>query len=110
MLKKLIGIDLKLATWKKYENSKNHAQGFIKGKFKAKDIALKDVKSNFLNTFKFYLKVEKHCNQATLNKIIQRFRKPVRIAVADGYLDKDPFLLYRAKRVKKEIVFWILKN
>jgi predicted DNA-binding protein (UPF0278 family) len=49
--------------------------------------------------------VEKHCNQATLNKIIQRFRKPVRIAVADGYLDKDPFLLYRAKRVKKEIVF-----
>jgi len=105
MLKKLIGIDLKLATWKKYENSKNHVQSFIKWKFKTKDVALKDIKSNFLDAFEFYLKVEKHCNQATLNKIIQRFRKPIKTAVAEGYLDKDPFLLYRAKRIKKEIVF-----
>lgn len=52
-LKRLIGIDLKLATWKKYENAKNHCKGFIKWKFKAKDIALKDVKSNFLNAFEF---------------------------------------------------------
>jgi len=104
-LKRLVGIDLKLATWKKYENAKDHCKGFIKWKFKAKDLPLKEVKSNFLNAFEFYLKVEKNCNQATVNKIIQRFRKPMRVAVAEGYLDKDPFLLYRAKRVKKEIVF-----
>ena len=104
-LKRLVGIDLKLATWKKYENSKNHVQGFIKWKFKSKDLALKEVKSNFLNAFEFYLKVEKKCNQATVNKIIQRFRKPIRVAVSEGYLDKDPFMLYRAKREKKEIVF-----
>jgi len=104
-LKRLIGIDLKLATWEKYENSKNHIQGFIKWKFKTRDLPLKDVKSNFLAEFEYYLKVEKHCNQTTVNKIIQRFRKSIKMALAGSYLEKDPFILYKAKRIKKEIVF-----
>jgi len=104
-LKRLIGIDLKLATWEKYENSKNHIQGFLKWKFKTRDIPLKDVKSNFLAEFEYYLKVEKHCNQTTVNKIIQRFRKSIKMALAGSYLEKDPFILYKAKRIKKEIVF-----
>ncbi|MBG7631809.1 MAG: site-specific integrase [Bacteroidetes bacterium] len=104
-LKRLIGIDLKLATWEKYENSKNHIQGFIKWKFKTRDVPLKEVKSNFLAEFEYYLKVEKHCNQTTVNKIIQRFRKSIKMALAGSYLEKDPFILYKAKRIKKEIVF-----
>ncbi len=43
--------------------------------------------------------------QSTLNKAIQRLRKVVKFAIGHDYLDKDPFLLYRAKTVKKEIVF-----
>ena len=40
-----------------------------------------------------------------LNKAIQRMRKVVKFAIGHDYLDKDPFLLYRAKSVKKEVVF-----
>lgn len=29
----------------------------------------------------------------------------IRYAVAEDYLTKDPFMLYRAKRVKKEVLF-----
>ncbi|NOQ91988.1 MAG: tyrosine-type recombinase/integrase [Flavobacteriaceae bacterium] len=43
--------------------------------------------------------------QSTLNKAIQRLRKVIKHAIGNDYLNKDPFLLYRVKTVKKEIVF-----
>ena len=104
-LKRLVGIDITDATYNKYENSKNHIKGFIKWKFKTKDIPLKELKSQFLVDLEYYLKVEKSLKQITLNKVIQRFRKPIRVAVSEGFLIRDPFMLYKAKREKKEIVF-----
>lgn len=52
-----------------------------------------------------YLKTEKNFQQSTLNKAIQRFRKVIKHAISEDYIDKDPFMLYKAKRVKKEVVF-----
>ena len=104
-LKRLVGIDIKLETWKKFEYVKEHVQTFIKWKYKASDYPLKDLKQQFLVDLEYYLKTEKHLAQATINKLIQRFRKPVKIAISEGYLDRDPFMLHKSKRVKKEIVF-----
>jgi integrase/recombinase XerD len=104
-LKKLVGIDIKIGTWKKFEYVKEHVQTFIKWKYKASDYPLKDLKQQFLVDLEYYLKTEKHLAQATINKLIQRLRKPVKIAVSEGYLDRDPFMLHKSKRVKKEIVF-----
>jgi integrase len=42
---------------------------------------------------------------STLNKAIQRLRKVIKFAIVHDYLDKDPFLLYKVKTVRKEIVF-----
>ena len=66
------------------------------------EIRFRDVTDN---DFEYYLKVEKKQAQITINKSIQRFRKPVKVAVAEGYLDKDPFMLYKTKSAKKEVVF-----
>ena len=104
-LKRLVGIDIKLETWKKFEYVKEHVQTFIKWKYKASDYPLKDLKQQFLFDLEYYLKTEKHLAQATINKLIQRFRKPVKIAISEGYLERDPFMLHKSKRVKKEIVF-----
>jgi len=52
-----------------------------------------------------YLKTEKKLQQSTLNKAIQRFRRVVKYAISEDYLAKDPFILYKAKRVKKTVVF-----
>jgi len=41
-LKMLIGIDIKHATWKKYEHVKKHVQSFIKWQYKSTDYPLKD--------------------------------------------------------------------
>jgi integrase/recombinase XerD len=42
---------------------------------------------------------------STLNKAVQRFRKVVSYAISQNHIDKDPFYSYKAKRVKKEIIF-----
>jgi len=103
--KKLIGIDIEHATWKKYYYACLQAQSFIKWKFKKKDIPLFNLKLNFLDDFEFYLKTEKNQRQVTVNKTIQRFRKPVKTAVGEGYLDKDPFVLHKPGKVIKGIIF-----
>jgi integrase len=104
-IKKLLGIDIQLVTYQKYLESGVHLQSFIKHKFKSKDIQLKALKNSFIEHYEYFLKTEKKFRQSTLNKAVQRFRKVIRYAIAENYLDKDPFMLYKAKRVKKEVVF-----
>jgi len=104
-INKLIGKDLQLATWKKYNYACIQIIGFIKWKFKKKDIPLEKINLQFLNEFEYYLKTEQNQCQSTINKAIQRFRKLIKIAIAEGFLEKDPFMLYKPKKVKKEIIF-----
>jgi integrase len=104
-LKKLVGKDLKESTWKKFNYAYNDVSSFIKFYYNKKDIPLKELNLNFLEQFEYYLKTEKNNKQVTLNKTIQRFRKPIKNAISEGYLDKDPFIMYKAKRVKKEVIF-----
>jgi integrase len=103
--KKLIGIDLAQRTYTKYLQSGVHLQDFIKHKFKQKDIKIKTLRSSFLEHYEYFLKTEKKFQLSTINKAIQRFRKAVKYAIAEDYLNKDPFMLYKAKRQVKEVVF-----
>lgn len=103
--KKLIGIDITKATWKKYYYACQQAQSFIKWQYKKKDIPLEELKPHFLDDFEFYLKTELDQRQVTVNKTIQRLRKPVKTAVGKGYLDKDPFALHKPGRVIKSVIF-----
>lgn len=109
-IKKLIGKDIELVTYNKYLESYNHLKDFVRFKFNSTDLKLKDVKSNFLDDYDYYLKTQKGKNkqglsQSTINKAIQRFRKTLKYAISEGYLDKDPFILHTAKIVRKNIVF-----
>ena len=66
---------------------------------------LRGLKIGFLEDYAYYLKTVKNFQHSTLNKAIQRMRKVVKFAIGHDYLDKDPFLLYKTKSVKKEVVF-----
>jgi len=50
-VKKLIGIDIKQVTYQKYLESEVHLKGFIKHKFKQKDIQFKVLRSSFLTHY-----------------------------------------------------------
>jgi integrase len=104
-IKKLVGKDIQLGTWKKYNYAKIQVSGFIKWKFKKSDIFLEKLSLQFLADFEYYLKTEQNQGQSTINKAIQRFRSCVKYAIAEGLLDKDPFIFHKPGRVKKEVVF-----
>ena len=102
---KLINKDIKPVTWKKFEYVCNHIASFISFKYHKKDFPLDKLNQQFLTDFEYYLKTEKDQKQVTVNKVIQRFRKPIKLAVSEGYLDQDPFVSHKPNRTKKEVVF-----
>lgn len=104
-LKTLIGIDIKQITYNKFEYVKNDIKAFIKWKYKSNDFPLKKLELQFLNDFEYCLKVIKKQKQVTINKGIQRFRKPIKVAISVRYLESDPFILFKSKRVKREVIF-----
>ena len=104
-IKKLVGIDIKEVTYKKYLESGKHLIDFIKWKYKRNDIQIKPLKEGFLDDYSYFLKTEKNLAISTLNKVIQRFRKVLRFAISQEYLNKDPFILYKPKSVKKKVIF-----
>lgn len=104
-IKKLIGKEIVQVTYDKYIESYSHVKDFIKFHFKSNDIKLKDLKSNFLEDYDFYMKTEKELAQSTINKAIQRFRRTLKYAMSEGYLNTDPFVMHVAQPVKKKIVF-----
>ena len=101
----LIDKDIKVATWKKFDYVCNDLEDFIFLAHKKKDMPLNKLNPQFLADFEHYLKTVKDQKQVTVNKAIQRFRKPVKMAVAEGYLEKDPFTQHKPGRVLKEVVF-----
>ena len=103
--KKLIGKDLKKVSWQKFENTKGHLHDFIKSKYKQRDIKLSKLKFQFIKDFEYYLRTEKEMQQSTINKTLQRFKKLINFAIAQEFLDRDPFLMHKPKAVKKEVVY-----
>lgn len=104
-LEGLIGKDIKQSTYNKFNYVGNDVKAFIKHKFKVNDVGLTSLNLQWLHDFEYYLKTVKNQKQITINKSIQRFRKSIKSAVAEGYLDVDPFLLYKTKTVKSVVVF-----
>jgi len=104
-IERLIGKEIVQVTYDKYLESLKHLKSFILWKYKTTDKPLRGLKMGFIQDYDFFLKSEKNMQLSTLNKAIQRFRKVLKFAIGHDYLDKDPFLLYKVKTVKKEIVF-----
>ena len=104
-IQKLVGIEIKENTYEKFVYVGNHLEAFIKWNFKKSDFPLKELSLRFLDDFDYYLKTEKNIKQITINKIIQRLRTPIKQAISEGYLDRDPFILYKSKKVHKEVIF-----
>lgn len=104
-MKKLIDIETTFTSWEKYHQTQKHITDFLWFKYKKKDFAPKDLNEKFLHDFEYFLQTEKKFKTSTIYKSIQRFRKMIRLSISMNYLPKDPFMLFKAKRYKKEIVY-----
>ncbi|ADQ82405.1 site-specific integrase [Riemerella anatipestifer] len=104
-LKKLIDIEIKKQTWDKFSYIRDDVKEFIKFHYKKSDIKLKDLDFNFITEFEYYSKTELKHQQVTINKSLQRFKKVVKQAVIQKYLESNPFEEHKPKKVYPKIVF-----
>ena len=102
---KLIGISTTAVSIAKFHQTRNHVKSFVKHKFNRSDFLLREMTMAFITEFEYYLKAEKRFQQNTVHKTLQRFKQMVKIAVGLDYLEKDPFLLHKNKKPKKQVVF-----
>ncbi|APQ18590.1 site-specific integrase [Maribacter hydrothermalis] len=93
----LIGKDFASGTAERYRTCKKHVAGFIKQKYKKNDIPVQQVDHKFITGLEYYLKTTRKCAHNSAIKYITNFKKIIRIAHANDWIDKDPFLHWKAK-------------
>ena len=103
--KKLIGIDFNELSWSRYLESRRKVALFINKSYKRKDVMLKDLDLKFIKDLACFFKTELKLKQATVYRSIQRVKKIIQFAIAENYIKKDPFHLYKNKKYKTVIVY-----
>ncbi|QBN19745.1 site-specific integrase [Flavobacterium nackdongense] len=101
----LIGIEYTKSTYSKFIEAKQHTEDFLFYHYKKKNVLLENINLKFLDDFDFYLKTQKGFKQITINKSIQRVRKIIKLAIAEGFIVTDPFLLYKPKKVFNNVIY-----
>lgn len=96
-MKAQIGGDVAAATYKRYETTLKHLQEFMAHQYGRDDIYLTELKYPFITDLEFYLKTVRKCNHNSTLKYIRNFRKIVHLAIANEWLDKDPFMKFKVK-------------
>ncbi len=94
-MKKLIGKGFTKGTMQRYNACKEHIQNFLLYRYKKKDLPVKNVDYNFITGFEHYLKFKKSCAHNTTHKYIVNFKKIIRIAYANQWIEKDPFFHWK---------------
>ena len=93
----LVGQEYSHGGYLRHTRTRRHLSSYIAREYKKEDIPLIDVDLRFIHRFEHYLKVLKIGSQNTVTKYITNLKKIVRIAYAHGFIDKDPFLNWKAK-------------
>ena len=87
----LSGISLAPATVIRYETTLRLTEEFLQKNYKKEDCYLDEVTNQFIEDFEFFLKTVRRCCHNTTTKYLQNFKKIIRIALAKGWMKKDPF-------------------
>ena len=93
--KELVGIQYSPGTYKKFKGALKSLVNFLQWKFKKEDIFLNEVNHQFITDYEFYLKsVQKMQDNSSVGNI-KKLKKVIRICLANGWLEKNPFINYR---------------
>ncbi|WP_118194270.1 site-specific integrase [Albibacterium indicum] len=99
---------LAYGTMKNYYTTERYLKEFVVKQFKKQDIYLSELDYQFITNLEHFLRTyepadhHKSMSNNGVMKHLERFRKMVRLAVKLGWLDKNPFELYKLKVQKVE--------
>ena len=91
----LSGIGLAPGTVIRYETTLRLTEEFLQKSYQKEDCYLDEVTNQFIEDFEFFLKTVRRCCHNTTAKYLMNFKKIVRIALAKGWMKKDPFAQIR---------------
>lgn len=109
-VKALIGKDYAPATHIRYETSLKHTVDYLQWKYKISDIDIRKIDHEFITGYEFYLKSVCKCCQNTTSKYIKNFGKIIRICLANGWIERNPFINFKSKIIEVERVFLSLEE
>lgn len=107
-MKNLIGAEYAKGTYERFETTLEHLKNFLKEKYSVTDIDIHKVDHAFITDFDFYLKsphkvarktktLYLRCANNSTVKYLKNFKKIILICIANGWLDKNPFINYKGK-------------
>ena len=94
---RLSGKNISQSTAKRYWTCYNHVEQFINEVYKVDDYRMKDIDHQFISRFDYYLKTERKCNHNSALKYVNNFKKIIRIALANQWMERDPFYNYKVQ-------------
>ncbi|MCD8042011.1 MAG: site-specific integrase [Tannerellaceae bacterium] len=89
--RKLIHTEYSPSTIYKFDASLKFLQEFMRKELGKEDIPLNQINENFIRKYETYLKTERRCNHNSAIKHLKIFKKVIRIALANDWLQKDSF-------------------
>ena len=75
----------------RYETSLRLTEAFLRTTYKKEDCYLDEITHQFVEDYDFYLRTVRRCCHNTTTKYLLNFKKIIRIALAKGWMKKDPF-------------------
>ena len=101
----LIGKEYTESTVTKFDTSINRLKEYIRSRYHRDDMMLAELDGQFIRDFDFWLKTDKHCQNNSALKYLKNLKKVVRIALANGWIKKDPFYGIRFKQEEVNVEF-----
>jgi integrase len=107
-MKALIGRDYAKGTWDRFQTTLEHVKYFLKERYNIDDIDIRRIDNSFIADFDFYLRTPHKvpgrtktlylaCANNSTVKYIKNFKKIILTCIANGWLDRNPFINYKGK-------------
>lgn len=85
------------STAKRYWTCYNHVEQFIDEEYRKDDFPMNSINHHFISKFEYFLKTKRACNHNSALKYVNNFKKIVRIALANQWMERDPFYNYKVQ-------------
>jgi len=84
-------------TLERYKTSMSHTLEFMRFRYQIYDIDVRNIDHEFVEGYDYYLRVVRNCANNSTVKYLKNFKKIIRICIANGWIDRDPFAYYKGK-------------
>ncbi len=97
-----LDIDFAYGTLERYRVTLKHIKSFVEHKYNRDSFGIHELDYEFVVELEHYLKVTKGIGNNSTLKYIKNFKKIVLIALKHGWINKDPFVLFKRRLIPVE--------